>query len=165
MKSVKPQEIFNFAMSYHSASVDLRRKESKRTVQHAYPSIQLSFMAVELLLKCMQLHYLGMMQSGHELHKLFHKLPEQMRQDLQVLWAQEFTSGPYMKLPKEMLAHLPHDVSLYTVLRSANHMHGFSRYPWEKNGNRNLFIVQELPDLIYRYLVQRNPTWRLAQPK
>ncbi|WP_179119544.1 hypothetical protein [Ensifer adhaerens] len=44
-------------------------------------------------------------------------------------------------------------------------MHWFSRYTWEKDGDRDLFIAQRLPDLVYRFIVQRNRTWRLAQPK
>lgn len=63
-------------------------------------------------------------------------------------------------MPDHILGKLPETMNLYTVLRHANFMQQHSRYPWEKSGHEKVFIVQELPDLLYEYVIKLKPTWR-----
>jgi len=155
--------VFMAAVSYMSASKDLRRRSSPLIQQHALPSIQLSFIAVELFLKCLIALNNGEIRTGHELHKLLRRLPDSISEELSVRWGKRFADGPYLKLPREMLAKLPPTVNLYSVLRSANFMQQQSRYPWERKGNLNVFIIQDVPDMLYTYICEVRPDWELPE--
>ncbi|RVH84256.1 hypothetical protein CN074_24980 [Sinorhizobium medicae] len=161
MKLVNPHEVFKTGVSYETASASLRNKNQpvQYAVQFAYPSLQLSFMALEIYLKCLQLILLGRMETGHELHKLFRKLPDSHKAALSERWAKAHANSPYQKLPADVTKNMPK--TLYDTLRHANFMHMHSRYPWERNGNQNVFIAQEVPKLLYEHILGLRPEWTL----
>lgn len=152
-----PHAIFEAAFSYDTASRDLRRAESPYTRQHIYPSMQLSFVSIELYLKCMVLMFTGQMQRGHELHTLYKRLPVHVKAELTTRWAKAFAESAYAKLP--VLPKPPED--LFALLRHANFMQQTSRYPFEKPpSGQHIFMIQELPEVIYDYLSSLKPTWK-----
>lgn len=159
MKPVNPRDVFLNGVAYETASIALR--DNRQPLQFAFPSLQLSFMALEIYLKCLQLILHGRMDTGHELHKLFKKLPDSHKIALSDRWVKEHADSPYQKLPAEITKDLPIPNTLVDTLRQANFMHMHSRYPWERNGNRNVFIAQDVPRLFYEHIIKLRPEWTL----
>ncbi|MEK1890528.1 MAG: hypothetical protein AAAB35_23780 [Phyllobacterium sp.] len=101
----------------------------------------------------------GQMPYGHELHKLYKRLPIPIKAELNVLWAKGFAQSPYLKR-QDFLDKLPERVDLYAVPRQANFMQRQSRYSFENKPNENVFIIQDLPELLYDYLTRLKPAWK-----
>jgi hypothetical protein len=74
-------------------------------------------------------------------------------------WAQWFEQH-CAKLPPEMEALLPADRALASMLKTGEFMFLNSRYQWEGTNPQSVYVLIEVPMMLYEYIIVRHPNWK-----
>jgi hypothetical protein len=160
-RSVQPlaHRIFEHAFGFYHASLTLRSATNPDALNHAYPAIHLSYIAAELFLKCMVVDYTGKPGTGHDLKKLFLAIDPSARTFLSQRWAQWFDQH-CANLPPELESLLPSDRGLASMLKTGEFMFLNSRYQWEGSSPQAVYVLIEVPMMLYEYIIGLHPNWK-----
>lgn len=157
-----PLLIFLQGRNYQSAGEFLRLKGHPNIVPHAYPSIHLGFIAAELYFKCL-LALANTVTNGHNLKNLYQNLPSADRRQLDKLWKESWEKSPYQTfpMPAEMERFLPARHDLVNFLEKGNFMFLKSRYSWEMKPGDDLYVLNELPEILREVILVKRPDWKI----
>jgi hypothetical protein len=152
------RRIFDHAYRYYHASLMLRSVKNPDFKNHAYPAIHLGYLATELFLKSMATESLGRTPRGHNLRKLFLLIAATDQKKLSEEWAGWFEQHT-VKLPPDLAKLLPRDTGLASMLKEGEFMLNNSRYQWEATDQGSVFLLIEVPRMLYDCIVIRHPNW------
>jgi hypothetical protein len=113
-------------------------------------------LTVELYLKCLIHVEIGQYQSGHDLYRLFKKLPVQSQSELETAFDQYVAKYPSF-IAQAKLTNRPTDLKSLLIL--GRHSFMDFRYPHEASGKKTVFGLHGLGVCIRERIIKTKPEW------
>jgi len=161
-----PQSIFVHADGFLTAARSLQNPSGGPPFNpFCAPAIvtNLAF-STELYLKCLlQVETKQVVKEGHNLQKLFLMLPEQIRQEIEIVFNAVMAKAPAVdlsSLPKDaQTAAAKQPKNLLDALKAGGNAFVEWRYLYEFDENANAFGLFPLPEILRNIILKRKPEW------
>ena len=162
-----PQSIFVHADGFQAAAIRLQNPGGNPPLNPLHASAVVTNLAfsAELYLKCLiQIETGQMIKSDHDLHKLFLKLPETTRQEIEKPFNAIISKPPAYDVsslpPDAQAAMLKQPKNLIEALKAGGNAFIEWRYLYEVDeSNRNIFSLFPLPAILRDVIIKRKPEW------
>jgi hypothetical protein len=164
-KPNSPWLIFQYAESFHNAVTRIRpnpaankKPQSVEDMVRGVPMAVADAFASELYLKCLQAMELGKPAKGHDLKRLFDKLPSGTRNAIKA----QYTNG--VKANQDVVrsirsAHPGFDVGFDNVIVMSSGVFERVRYLYEGT-HPNMFYWPVLSESLRKTILAINPAWK-----